>query len=305
MSVNPAFNDYSITLLYWVKRTIAILGLLLIRRTPMKSSALALFALTIAAVSWAQTPAAKKLVFDVASIKLNTAPQGTPSIGDQPGGRFVASRVTLRRLIQFAYRGNQDILRGPDWLDSDTWDVQAKAPEGTVTVRASPLDATRPDTLAFMVQSLLEDRFKLKSHQETRELPLYNLTVAKNGAKIKLSEDQTPPAAFVGVGAGAAGVERGGIRLGRRDFEAKAQPIELLAVALGALYVDRPVIDHTGLKGLYDLRLQWTADAGLNTPSVGPSLLNALEEQLGLKLEAGKGPLTVLVIDSVEKPSEN
>ncbi len=90
-------------------------------------------------------------------------------------------------------------------------------------------------------------------------------TVAKNGVKIKLSDDQTTPPAFVGARTGAPDAGRGGIRLGRGTFEAKAQPIELLAVALGALYVDRPVINNTGLKGLYDIRLQWTADTSVNS----------------------------------------
>jgi uncharacterized protein (TIGR03435 family) len=279
----------------------------------MKLRATALFIFGVMTVSWAQTPA-KKPVFDVAAVKINTAPDGTPGIGDQPGGRFVASRVPLRRVIQFAYRGNQDFIGGPDWLDTERWDIEAKAPEGAIPPRANPLDVARPDTLALMVQSLLEDRFKLRSHQETRELSLYNLTVAKGGAKIKLSEDQTPPAALIATGNGAQGVSRGGIRLGRSNLEARAQSIELLATALGALYVDRPVVDKTGLQGLYDIRLQWTPGTGSNslvapgtvqTPPAGTSIFNALEDQLGLKLETGKGALPVLVIDSIQRPSEN
>jgi len=281
----------------------------------MKSSALTLFALAVAAASLAQTPATTKPTFDVASIRRNTAPEGTRSLGDQPGGRFVATRVTLRRVIQYAYRDNQQFLGGPDWLDTDRWDIEAKAPEGTVPVRASPIN-TVPDTIALMVQSLLEDRFKLKAHRETRELPLYELTIAKGGAKVKLSEDQTAPSALVGQGGARGGaLTRGSIGLGRNDMEAQGQPINLLAMALGALYAGRPVVDKTGLKGLYDIKLQWTPDAGLAAPvnppggalsaPSGPSLFTALEEQLGLKLEASKGPLPVLVIDSIERPTEN
>src|SRR5215831_6269576 len=147
----------------------------------LRKPPLILFA--VVTVSLAQTPGAKKPEFEVASVKVNKAPEGTPGIGDQPGGRFVASRVPLRRLIQFAYRGNQDFIGGPDWIDTERWDIEAKAPEGTVPRRAGPLDAMKPDTTALMVQSLLEDRFKLRSHQETRDLPLYEQTVAKNGAK--------------------------------------------------------------------------------------------------------------------------
>jgi uncharacterized protein (TIGR03435 family) len=221
-------------------------------------------------------------------------------------------------LIQFAYRGNQDFIGGPDWIDTDRWDIEAKAAEGSAPRRTGPRDVTKPDAIALMVQSLLEERFKLRAHQETRELPLYNLMVAKAGAKLKLSEDQTPPASLMAAGnAGRGAAAPGDIRLGRTSFEAKAQPLELLASALGALYSDRPVVDKTGLKGLYDIRLQWTPEAALAAPVApgtiltapaspqGPSLPVALEEQLGLRLVSDKGPLPVLVIDSVQRPPEN
>lgn len=256
--------------------------------------------------------------FEVASVKRDTSAEGNASLAAQPGGRFVASRVALRRVIQFAYRDNQQFIGGPDWLDTDRWDIEGKAPEGTVLPRAGVLDIAKPDTIALMVQSLLEDRFKLKAHREMRELPLYELRVAKGGPKVKLSEDQTPPDALLGIGGGGrrgGGLPRGGIRPGRGDFEAQAQSMSIFATALGALYAGRPVVDQTGLKGLYDIQLQWTSDPGLNAnigpggappaAPAGPSLFSALEEQLGLRLESAKGPLPVLVIDSIERPSEN
>ena len=118
--------------------------------------------------------------------------------------------------------------------------------------RANPINVAVPDTIALMLQSLLEDRFKLKAHHETRELPVFELTVAKGGAKVRLSEDQTTPAALVGGGGAQRGavLPRGGIRLGRSDMEAQAQPLSILAAALGALYAGRPVLDKTELKGL-------------------------------------------------------
>jgi uncharacterized protein (TIGR03435 family) len=278
----------------------------------------AMAAVVIAAIPAApQTATAGKPAFEVISIKPNTSGEGSASVGDQPGGRFVASRIALRRVIQYAYRGNQQFLGGPSWLDDDRWDIEARAAEGAVPPRAGIPDMNVPDTVALMVQSLLEDRFKLKSHRETRELPLYELTITKSGSKLKLSDDQTPPAALLGAGGTPrGGLQRGGIRLGRGSLEAQAQPLTLFATALGALYADRPVIDKTGLKGLYDFKLQFTPDPGLTAapapggvPStaapLGPSLFTALEDQLGLKLESGKGPLPVLVIDSVQKPSAN
>jgi len=259
----------------------------------------------------AQSPNSKP-AFEVVSVKPNTTGRNA-GIAQQPGGRFVATEITLKRLMQYAYRGNQQFIGGPAWLDTDRWDIEAKAAEGTVLPRAGLLDmAAPPDTLALMVQSLLEDRFKLKTHTETRELPLYELVVAKGGPKVKLSEDQTPPASLVGSGGGRGSVvPRGGIRIGNNDFEAPAQSISILAAAMSALFSDRPVIDKTGLKGLYDIKLQWDRNAGLNANSTapsaapGPPLPAALEEQLGLRLQSGKGPLPVLVIDSVERPSDN
>lgn len=258
--------------------------------------------------------APQKPSFEVASIKLNTTGRNG-SAADQPGGRFVASQIPLRQLIQFAYRGDQQFIGGPDWLDRDRWDIEAKAAEGAVAPRSRAFDLTETDTIALMVQSLLEDRFKLKAHQETREVSLYELTVARGGAKLKLSEDQTPPPAFVGGGGIARGgvLPRGGISILGNGFEARAQSMAMLATVLSSLYAGRPVIDKTGLKGLYDIQLEWNRDAGLISPTgdgaisnpAGPSLVAAVEEQLGLKLESTKGSLPVLVIDSVQRPTEN
>jgi uncharacterized protein (TIGR03435 family) len=280
----------------------------------MKRVLLLLLILPLSAAS--QSPSSKP-AFEVISVKSNTTGRNA-SIAQQPGGRFVASEITLRRLILYAYRGHQQFLGGPSWLDTDRWDIEARAAEGTVLPRAGQLDMAALDTLALMVQSLLEDRFKLKAHTETRELPLYELVIAKGGPKVKLSEDQTPPSSLVGGGGGrGAIVPRGGIRIGNSDLEASAQSISVLAAAISNLYADRPVIDKTGLKGLYDVKLQWDRDSSLNANAVpnaiatapsatlGPSLPDALEEQLGLRLQSAKGPLPALVIDSVEKPSDN
>jgi uncharacterized protein (TIGR03435 family) len=277
-----------------------------------------MFCCLLALPLYAQTGAPKPS-FEVASIKRNTSPEGNARVTDAPGGRFIGARIPLRRVIQFAYRGNDDLIGGPDWIDSDRWDIEAKAADGTVPPRTGLPDMTTPDTIALMVQTLLEDRFKLKVHTETRNLPLFELTVAKGGPKIKLSDDQTPPTALQGAGGSrGAGLARGAMRLGRSDFEGQAQTMDIFAKALGAVYAGRPVVDKTGLKGLYDIKLQWTPDPALTTAAAAPvgagnsstapsglSLFTAIEEQLGLKLESNRGPLPVLVIDSVQKPSEN
>jgi uncharacterized protein (TIGR03435 family) len=284
--------------------------------------------MTLAAAipTFSQVPGTAKPSFEVATIKRNTAVQGGSRQGDQPGGRFSATRVTLRSLIGFAkYPGGGNVLGGPSWMDSDLWDVEAKAAEGSVQPRPRLLDLNATaGTIQLMVQSLLEDRFQLKVHSETRELPVYELTVAKGGPKAKLAEDQSPPmmpepGAPPPLPAGA--VPRGLMRMGRGDFEDSAISIDSLASALAALYLGRPVIDKTGLKGFYDIKLRWMPDPASNAgpfqpgaPIAGPdtaadpsglSILTAIQEQLGLKLESAKGPVEMLVIDSVQKPSEN
>jgi uncharacterized protein (TIGR03435 family) len=178
-----------------------------------------------------------------------------------------------------------------------------------------------------MVEAFLEDRFKLKVHRETRQLPVYNLVVAKNGMKIKLADDQTPPSFDDQEEApfdAAAPPPRGeaitrsiasgetvliGTAIGISPNLSSRRPHALLPHGLTTLLsgtVGRPVIDKTNLKGLFDFRLQFTPDRLLSNPdALGISLFTAVEEQLGLKLESAKGPVEVIVIDSVAKPSEN
>src|SRR3954470_3412512 len=92
--------------------------------------------------------ARQRPAFEVASVKPNTAAEGNANVGDQPGGRFIASRIPLRRVIQFAYRDNQQFLGGPDWLDNDRWDIEARAADGTVPPRAGPVNMAAPDAVA-------------------------------------------------------------------------------------------------------------------------------------------------------------
>jgi bla regulator protein blaR1 len=283
--------------------------------------------LVISIPALAQTSSETKPSFEVASIKpYNSATMGM-SIAIQPGGRFVATGIPFRFLMTYAYRVRDfQILGGPSWISSDRWDIQARAEEGSVPLPTGTRDSNAPDPVALRLQSLLEDRFQLKFHRETRELPAYELTIAKSGSKLKLSEDQgpfqppkpgdPPPPPIKPGGA----MPRGSMRMGRGDLEANgvefAGFVQMLSQQLG-----RTVIDKTGLKGLYDIKLQWTPEmgqgatpfgpmpAGAEPPPApepsGPSLFTAIQEQLGLKLESTKGPVEVLVIDSVQKPSEN
>ncbi len=274
-----------------------------------------------------QAPGDPKPSFEVASIKPNTSGQMVMSISAPPGGRFVANGLTFRFLMTYAYRVRDfQIIGGPGWTNSDRWNIEARAEEGSVPPRTGPRDPNAPDPIALRLQSLLEDRFQLKFHRETRELPSYELTIAKGGSKVKLSEDQTP---FRPPEKGdpqpqlpqpGKPMPHGMMRMGMSDLEANgiefANFVQMLSQVLR-----RPVIDKTGLKGLYDIKLKWTPEMGQGTtpfgpvpagaapppapdPS-GPSIFTAVQEQLGLKLESTKGPAEVLVIDSVQKPDEN
>jgi uncharacterized protein (TIGR03435 family) len=164
-----------------------------------------------------------------------------------------------------------------------------------------------------MLQSLLEDRFQLKKRHEMREEPVYELTVAKNGSKMKLSSDQRSPQTLDAPTV-ADPIPRGRMVIRGTTLEGKAIPIAAL-VSILADIAKRPIINKTGLSGLYDFRLEWSLDSGLATDqngqpaappnASGPSLTTAIQEQLGLKLESARRPVEVLVIDSVQRPSEN
>jgi uncharacterized protein (TIGR03435 family) len=302
----------------------------------------------------------QKPSFEVVSIKASPPMTGGPiRVGGGPqGDRFVMSSATLRMLLQTAYQrasntplsGQLQIIGGPGWMESDRFDVQATA---DCTGGAIPRER-----LQLMVQSMLEDRFQLKAHMETRELPIYNLLVAKDGPKIKPSDDQTPlPFQVAGPQRpcdstaaapapptpppppGGRGVPfapgspppRGSVMVSASPtgmtLQAGAMPVANLAGLLEQ-QLGRLVVDKTDLKGLYDFKLTYSPE-GLASPLFGrgglppppggapagaspvpaaadpvPSLFTAIQE-LGLRLESSRGPVEVLVIDSVQKPTEN
>jgi uncharacterized protein (TIGR03435 family) len=173
---------------------------------------------------------------------------------------------------------------------------------------------TDPDQVRLMLQSLLEDRFKLKLHRETKETSIYVLVAGKDGVKMKLSADQESPSVN-GPAPPEAGPNRGAIRFGAGSLSGNAATMTLFTRMLSQR-LDRTIVDKTNLTGRYDFQLQWTPDTGeatlspLGTPlppadSSGTSVFTAIQEQLGLKLETQKGPVEMFVIDSVEKPSAN
>jgi uncharacterized protein (TIGR03435 family) len=235
----------------------------------------------------------KRLTFEVASIKPVKPGGRGGGIKPKPAGQgYDAQGASVRLMISLMYRMPvQHITGGPAWLDSDLWDVEAKADK-----------SYNIDDLHTMYQNLLADEFKLKFHKETKEGPVYALTVDKSGSKMKVNDSpQDYEIPILG--------SRGGI------FNGKRVPMEYLCYFLGQILRndDRQVIDKTGLKGHYDFTLSFMPELppGFEKANLPPEVLDrptlfdALRAQLGLKLEAQKGPVDYYVIDHVEKPEAN
>jgi uncharacterized protein (TIGR03435 family) len=214
--------------------------------------------------------------FEVASIKPTGADLLNAPSGIKTGhGRIAASNVTLKRCIAGAYGiGPHQIAGGPAWLDSDRFEINAK----------SEREENDDAVLMGMLRILLAERFKLTVHRETRSVPALVLEVAKNGPKLEKAED------------GEATT-----RNGRGLIDATRITMMRFAEVLSR-QMDLPVVDATGLKGTFNLKLEWTpgGDAGDSRPTVFMAL-----QQLGLRLESRKTPVEILVIDHAERPLEN
>jgi uncharacterized protein (TIGR03435 family) len=244
-----------------------------------------------------------RLRFDAASIKVNDRGENQPPGADfaaEPGGRLHVRNNGIQNVIRNAYGVRQRFLLigGPDWIDSDHYDIEARA-EGNPT----------RDQMMNMVQSLLEERFKLKVHSETREVPVYVMTVAKGGPKltaftegscITRDPNNPPPPLAPGQprrdGCGNNQISGGRWIASKVDIGSVTGAISII--------VQRKVIDKTGLTGLFNVRMELPPNP-LNATDTSPSIFTLLEEQLGLKLESSKGPADVLVIDHIERPTEN
>ncbi len=243
--------------------------------------------------------------FEAASVKPSAGTGSGVGIHPLPGGRLNVENAPLRVLISVAYDVRTfQITGGLAWIYSAPFDIAAKGDDR----------ATFPQEL-LMLQALLENRFKLEVHRETRQAPVCELTIAKSGLKLVPSREgacvvvepnSAPPPPHPGATpptyCGNFGLERGRIDA----FGARMQP---LSNAL-ATVLDRTVIDKTGLTGMFDIHLAFIPDLATaadpaTSSDLGPSVFTALQEQLGLKLESAKGPVSMLVIDRVEKPSAN
>jgi uncharacterized protein (TIGR03435 family) len=248
-------------------------------------------------------PQSSQPSFDAVSIKRDISGRG-PNVSpvSAAGDRFVTTGSNLLFIVQFAYQRSDggklrysDIIGAPEWANYDAYDIQASAGH-----------APTPEEMRRMVQSLLGDRFQLKAHLEKRELPVYELVLAKDGPRLQPADLQSAgKRQLVGMPSPS-----GSLTLKMRNTQTS---LANLSNTLQS-YAGRPIIDKTGVEGQFDISLQFaletqSAGAVAGSPSPadpsGPSLFTAIQDQLGLKLEAAKGSVEVLVIDSVQKPSEN
>jgi uncharacterized protein (TIGR03435 family) len=198
-------------------------------------------------------------------------------MAQQTQGGIRDRNLRLFELIMNAWGLNREqIVGGPNWLETAGWDIDARFPAGA-----------RPAQAPQMMQAMLADRFRLVTHPETRTLPIYELTVARGGPKLHESDGS------------------GGMSAGARLIRYKSGTMSELASQLSS-YVGRQVIDRTGLTGKYAIDLSFApVDPGAPADDAGPSLFQALQDQAGLKLESTRGPVEVLVIDHAEKPAPN
>ena len=251
------------------------------------------FVLACAPFAWSQ--AVKE--FDVTSIKPHKDDDGRVGISIAPGGLFRATNAPLNMLMQTAYDLRPGQLVGaPKWIDAARYDIEAKMAE-------PPPQNAGPDGLRPYLQSMLEQRFQLKSHREMRDMQVYQLVAGKGGPKMKEAD--------------AAG-QGPRIRMGRGLITATQINMDQLARELSR-QLGSPVVNQTGLTGNFDLELKFTPEGpagpggpggaggeGASAPGGdGPTIFTAIQEQLGLKLESKKSAVNVFVVDKIEKPEEN
>jgi uncharacterized protein (TIGR03435 family) len=233
-----------------------------------------------------QAPAPK---FDVVSIKPNTNGISNALPPSRSNGSFSASNVALKSVIANAYEVRIfQVEGGPDWLTSERFDIIARGPEGTP-------DQLRP----AMLRTLLAERFKLAAHFETREQQVYSLVLLRGDGRLGPQLKPSAPAS----GSSSGGFPSTSVGNGTARINGRRVSMDTLAIMLTGSVFNQRVINRTGLSGEFELDLRFTPDSSTAAAPEFPSIFTAVQEQLGLRLEASRGPVEVLVIDSVERPT--
>jgi uncharacterized protein (TIGR03435 family) len=234
---------------------------------------------------------------------------------------FIASYISVQALIRNAY-GLEDnqIFGAPSWLDSDLYETHAKTSDAVAEKLEKLTPDQRGDAYREMLKALLADRFKLTIHPETKEIPIYELSIAKNGIKLQEAKPgDTYANGIIGANGrrGAGAIRTGTEADGHKFIRAQAIPIAYLISVLTSELGSR-VADRTGLTGKYDFILRWTPEsprqmaegsqgsgAAVSTDSSGLPLFTAIQDELGLKLEPRKSRIVAIVIDHVERATPN
>ncbi len=256
-----------------------------------------LFLFVLGSTLSAQAPSAPPTPFDVTSVKPNRTLQAARRMQFTPNG-FNATNVPLKELIRLAYgiegfAASNQIVNGPDWIDTDTFDVAARFPSGSLAVSQEQRFGA--------LRGLVAERFGVVVHEETRESAVYNLVVNRPGQMgPRLKKMTLDCDAFLNGRPGGPGLQVCGFftRVGQMSGPTTMNG---LATSLTRV-VDRPVLDKTNLTGAFELTLEWAPDEARIATGDGVSIFTALQEQAGLRLQSERGPIRVLVIDRAERP---
>ena len=261
----------------------------------------------------AQTPIVEEpnytptLTFDVATIRLAPPPDANfhVSVSSLPhSSRFEATNLPIKALLQIAYGFDAPVVGAPDWAANTFYNIQARSDEAADAKLAKLTDNEVRLEKRNAIRVLLTERLGLKTHLETRNTSIYNLVVGKGGVKMQTAP--TPPTPANGVAPSPpppANVQAHGSQHGL-EFVGSNAPMRAISGALSSM-VEAPVVDKTGLSGTYNYTLQFGREWSANDPESWPSIFTAVQEQLGLKLEAVHESVPNLVVDRITKPTEN
>jgi uncharacterized protein (TIGR03435 family) len=244
------------------------------------------------------------LTFDVAVIRLAPPPDANfhVSVSSPPhSSRFEATNLPIKALIQIAYGFDAPVVGAPDWIANTFYDINARSDEATDARLAKLTENEVRLEKRNAIRVLLAERLGLKTHLETRNSSIYNLVVAKGGVKMQAAP--RPPDGEAAATPPPSNVQAHGSRHGL-EFVGSDSSIRAIAGALSSM-VEAPVVDKTGLIGTYNYTLQFGREWSANDPDSWPSIFTAVQEQLGLKLEAEHEDVPNLVVDHIAKPSEN
>jgi len=246
------------------------------------------------------------LTFDVAVIRLAPPPDANfhVSVSSPPhSSRFEATNLPMKALLQIAYGFDAPIVGAPDWVVNTFYNINARSDEAADARLAKLTDNEVRLEKRNAIRVLLAERLGLKTHVETRNSSIYNLVLAKGGSKLQAVPVPKPAEGEAPAPPPPANVQAHGSRHGL-EFVGSNAPMRAITGALSSM-VEAPVIDKTGLTGTYNYTLQFGRDWSANDPEGWPSIFTAVQEQIGLKLEAEHEAVPNLVVDHITKPTEN